>query len=118
MRAIRRLAPLGLAGLLLAACSAGPSADSSPGATSATTSTAAESIATGDDLSGELVVLAAASLQTTFTELGDLMMAQHPNLTVTSASERPRRWPSRLWPARRRTSSPPRTPRPWSRRRR
>lgn len=83
MRAIRRLAPLGLAGLLLAACSAGPSADSSPGATSATTSTAAESIATGDDLSGELVVLAAASLQTTFTELGDLMMAQHPNLTVT-----------------------------------
>ena len=83
MRAIRRLAPLTLACLLLAGCSASPSADASQGALSGAPGTASEATSAGEDLSGELVVLAAASLQNTFTELGDLMMAQHPNLTVT-----------------------------------
>lgn len=83
MRAIRRLAPLALAGVLLAACSAGPASNATPDASSGGTSSPGEATTSGDDLSGELVVLAAASLQGTFTEIGDLMMAQHPGLTVT-----------------------------------
>ncbi len=35
------------------------------------------------ELSGDLVVLAAASLTGTFTELGDTFMAEHPDVTVT-----------------------------------
>ena len=49
------------------------------GCTSATAPAAA-----GDGgVSGDLVVFAAASLQAPFAELGDLMMAEHPDLTVT-----------------------------------
>lgn len=67
MRAWRRVAAVVVAGLLLAACSPAAVAPS----------------ASDDDVSGDLLVLAAASLQTTFTQLGDLMEARHPGLTVT-----------------------------------
>ncbi len=43
----------------------------------------AGSRATSDEPSGDLVVLAAASLTETFTEIGGLFMAEHPDVTVT-----------------------------------
>ncbi|MCB2174489.1 MAG: molybdate ABC transporter substrate-binding protein [Actinomycetales bacterium] len=81
MSPIRRLAPLALVGPLLAGCAAGTAADASPDPASSAASTG--TTAATHDLSGELVVLAAASLQDTFAELGDMMMARHPGLTVT-----------------------------------
>jgi molybdate transport system substrate-binding protein len=75
----RRPAAVVLTALTLAACSAGSSASDGSGATD---SPAAPS--SGDrSLSGDLVVFAAASLQGTFTELGDRLMAENPGLTVT-----------------------------------
>lgn len=71
-----RRAPLALApavaGLALAGCAWG-----GPPAASATAPAA------GPALSGDLVVFAAASLQRTFSVIGDELMAQHPGLRVT-----------------------------------
>lgn len=67
------------AGVLLAGCTGG-AADAAPAASGAP---GAETTAAGAELSGDLVVLAAASLQDTFTELGTLLEQEHPRLTVT-----------------------------------
>lgn len=78
------LALLAAAGLLLTACSNGsdgaePTApEPSEAATTEAPTTPAE-----PELTGELVVFAAASLQDTFTEIGDLLTADNPDLTVT-----------------------------------
>ncbi len=61
----------------LSACSGGET-DAAPGATEASTA-----VASPEELTGELVVFAAASLQDTFTELGTLLEEQNPGLTVT-----------------------------------
>lgn len=74
------LAAVAVAGLLLAGCadSTDDDADSGRGdGSGADTSTAAE-----DELSGDLVVFAAASLTDVFTELGDLFEQAHPDVSV------------------------------------
>lgn len=63
---------------LLAGCSG---SDSEAPATSAETS--AESSAEASAVSGDITVFAAASLQNTFTELGDQFEAANPGTTVT-----------------------------------
>lgn len=77
MTAVRSAARVGLAAgvLALGACvtaeaGAGGDVPSSPSST-------------GDGLSGSLTVFAAASLTDTFTELGDLLEAANPDLSVT-----------------------------------
>ncbi|MGN8245434.1 molybdate ABC transporter substrate-binding protein [Cellulomonas soli] len=68
--------------LLLVACT--PSAASSPSSrTASPASASASAAASGESLTGDLVVLAAASLQTTFEVLGDRLEEQHPGLEVT-----------------------------------
>lgn len=71
-----------MAGLALAGCSSGAANDaaasSAPAATSAAPTTPAAPALTGD-----LVVFAAASLQDTFTAIGDELMAANPDLKVT-----------------------------------
>ena len=69
-RARRPIALAVVAALTLTACSAAYGDEPSASATAPT-------------LSGELVVFAAASLQGTFTRIGDLLMAENPDLTVT-----------------------------------
>ncbi|WP_454296518.1 molybdate ABC transporter substrate-binding protein [Salana multivorans] len=93
---LRRLATLTIAAALsvgLAACSSSsPSTDTtdddagSPSAEAGTEETGSEEETTSDEaagLSGELVVLAAASLTDTFTELGEQLEAENPELSVT-----------------------------------
>jgi len=63
--------------LALAACASTPAAR--PTASSGTL----DPVTTTPALTGRLTVFAAASLQGTFTQLGDQMMAAHPGLTVT-----------------------------------
>jgi molybdate transport system substrate-binding protein len=65
---------------LVAMALAGCGGSSDDAGSSATTSSSAE--ASGGDLSGTLVVFAAASLTDVFTELGDRLMADHPGLDV------------------------------------
>ncbi len=71
---LRRLpvALLAAGALALAACA--PGAQEAPGVAPAAAEPA---------LSGELVVFAAASLQLTFTQLGEILTADHPDLRVT-----------------------------------
>ncbi|SDN76558.1 molybdate transport system substrate-binding protein [Klenkia soli] len=77
---LRALPVLAVAGLLtLTAC--GGSSSSSDAASS--TSAAASSSAGGGDLTGTLTVFAAASLTDVFTDLGDQLMADNPELTIT-----------------------------------
>jgi molybdate transport system substrate-binding protein len=84
------LALLAAVGLALAGCSSGASGDagvSSSSPVDAATSTAAPAsqapaTSTVPALSGDLVVFAAASLQDTFTQLGDELMAANPDLKV------------------------------------
>ncbi len=64
--------------LALGACAAGPSAPAGTVDAGAAVATAGHG-----DLSGTLTVLAAASLTETFTELGDRLMADNPDLTVS-----------------------------------
>ncbi len=66
-------------GLLLAACAAQPAAPAAGGTGSGPAST----VSARAPLTGDLVVFAAASLQQTFTKLGDVLMAQNPGLHVT-----------------------------------
>ncbi|QNG38523.1 molybdate ABC transporter substrate-binding protein [Geodermatophilaceae bacterium NBWT11] len=76
---MRLRAPLTLtaAGLLaLTACGGSSSEDT------ASTSSAASSSADGGELTGTLTVFAAASLTDVFTDLGDQLMAENPDLTV------------------------------------
>ena len=93
---LRRLATLTIAAALsvgLAACSSSsPSTDTadddagSPSAEAGTEETGSEEETTSDEaagLSGDLVVLAAASLTDTFTELGEQLEAENPELSVT-----------------------------------
>lgn len=81
-----RLAPLGLvlalAATLVTACAPLHGAGAvPPGGTIGTTTDAGSSVAT--ELSGEVVVLAAASLREAFTELGDAFESRHPGVSVT-----------------------------------
>ena len=77
---LRALPVLATAGLLtLTACGGSSSSDTSS-SSSASSSSAEE---TGGDLSGTLTVFAAASLTDVFTDLGDQLMADNPDLTVT-----------------------------------
>lgn len=64
--------------LLLTGC-----AGASPTAAAAPSRTPGAVSPSPAPLTGDLVVFAAASLQQTFTRLGDLLMAQHPDLHVT-----------------------------------
>ncbi|GIG34764.1 molybdate ABC transporter substrate-binding protein [Cellulomonas pakistanensis] len=77
----RRAIPAALAALLVLGvlgCASGPGrADGASGPGTAT------SPAAGDAVAGELVVLAAASLQGTFTELAAVFEEAHPGVTVT-----------------------------------
>lgn len=84
MSARRLTAPVlvgSLAWATLAACAsgapapAGTTGDTAPGTPPATSAT--------PTATGELVVLAAASLQQVFTEMGDVVMAENPGLTIT-----------------------------------
>ena len=77
-RAARTATLVAAVGLVLSACAGGP-ASPAPGATAGPTSTGTA----GAPLTGDLVVFAAASLQQTFTQLGDALMAQNPGLHVT-----------------------------------
>lgn len=88
---LRRLATLTVAAALsvgLAACSSSsPSTDTTDdGADSSTAEASPEEEATAEEaggLSGELVVLAAASLTDTFGELGEQLEAENPELSVS-----------------------------------
>lgn len=87
-RTARRLGGVGLLAVTvlwpLAACDTGAAADGDPGAAVAASGAASPSpSASAGTLSGELVVLAAASLQSTFEELGARLEAANPGLTVT-----------------------------------
>ena len=76
MRRRRRLlAALAAVALLLAGCGSGAGDGGAPGA--------AVTGAAGQELSGEVVVFAAASLTDTFTELGAAFEAAHPGVTVS-----------------------------------
>lgn len=84
-----RHAPLVLAaisGLLLAGCSGGdtPGTDTSatPTTSEADASPEPEETPAAPALSGELVVFAAASLQDTFTQIGDQLMTENPDLEI------------------------------------
>lgn len=83
-RPVRWLAVVGLTAALLAACGTpsapapGASGDAPPGAPEER----GEATRSGDELSGTLTVLAAASLTETFTELGERFEQLHPSLTV------------------------------------
>lgn len=83
MKSLRTLATAALASacMLLAACSGGGTAD----APSSSPATAASS--GGSELSGKVVVFAAASLNKAFTELGDELMADNPGLDITFSFE-------------------------------
>lgn len=76
-----------VAGLALAGCSSGAANDaaasSAPAATSAAPTTQAPTTPAAPALTGDLVVFAAASLQDTFTAIGDELMAANPDLKVT-----------------------------------
>lgn len=63
------------AALTLAACSTSPAGDAPPGRGSATS-------ATGTGPTGSITVFAAASLQRTFTELGEQYEQEHPGTTI------------------------------------
>lgn len=84
-RAAARAVPVATAvGLLLTACAAGPGAGSATGAAGGTSSSAPTGSASSRaPLTGQLVVFAAASLQQTFTTLGNQLMAQNPGLHIT-----------------------------------
>jgi molybdate transport system substrate-binding protein len=75
----RRPAAVVLTALTLAACSAGSPASDGSGITASPAAPSSE----GRSLSGDLAVFATASLQDTFTEFGDRLMAENPGLTVT-----------------------------------
>ena len=74
---MRALLVVPLAALALSAC--GASSDESGG--SAATSSSSAAVSDGD-LSGTLTVFAAASLTDVFTELGDQLMADNPDLDI------------------------------------
>lgn len=69
------------AALALVGCSSGTGNEAEP--TSAAPTSAAPTTPEPEPLTGELVVFAAASLQGTFTQIGDLLTADNPDLTVT-----------------------------------
>ncbi|SCX43352.1 molybdate transport system substrate-binding protein [Klenkia marina] len=73
---LRALPALAVAGLLALTACGGGSSDT------ASTSSAASSSG-GGELTGTLTVFAAASLTDVFTELGDQLMAENPDLQVT-----------------------------------
>ncbi|GAA2179049.1 molybdate ABC transporter substrate-binding protein [Brooklawnia cerclae] len=75
---MKRLAAAALL-LTLSLTACGQSGDSS---TSSSSSGASASSSAAGDLSGSITVYAAASLQKTFTELGDDLMAANPDLDV------------------------------------
>lgn len=82
MRPARLLVPLLVAAQVgLVGCAGG--AGGAPDAGRLPTSRADATAAGADDLTGDLVVFAAASLQETFGTLGDTFMARHPAVTVT-----------------------------------
>lgn len=75
-----------LAGLALAGCSSGTANDagaSSSAPASAAPTSQAPATSAAPALSGDLVVFAAASLQDTFTEIGNELMSANPDLKVT-----------------------------------
>lgn len=76
-----RIGLVALAGALTLAGCTSPGGDT--GAASASSEPSATVEATEDVLAGELIVLAAASLEATFTELGALLEDENPGLTVT-----------------------------------
>ncbi|MDO5064890.1 MAG: molybdate ABC transporter substrate-binding protein [Actinomyces bowdenii] len=67
-----------LAALSLAACSGQAGTGAGP-----TASPSAPPSGTSQEVSGELTVLAAASLQASFEEIGEAIEQQHPGLTIT-----------------------------------
>lgn len=74
------LVPVGAALVVAAAgCGSGTGTDGSPQGGGSST----RSSGSGDQLSGEITVFAAASLKKTFTEIGDQFERAHPGTTVT-----------------------------------
>ena len=81
-RVAGRAVPVATAvGLLLTACATGTPAAGTAG--TGTSRASAGAASTRAPLTGELVVFAAASLQQTFTALGNQLMARNPGLHVT-----------------------------------
>lgn len=80
VRAGRAVPVVTAVGLLLTACAAGPGAGAAAGTSSSAPTASASSRA---PLTGQLVVFAAASLQQTFTALGDRLTAENPGLHIT-----------------------------------
>jgi molybdate transport system substrate-binding protein len=78
---IRRIAAVGATLLLLAGCggNAEPASTTSPDTAPAST---AETTQSDQQVSGTLNVFAAASLKATFEELGEMLMAENPDLNV------------------------------------
>lgn len=79
---IRRIAAVFAAGVLLAGCGGQSASTTTPDSPSTSVASSAASQASEPKLSGTINVFAAASLKATFTELGDLLMAENPDLKV------------------------------------